>query len=138
HCLRHIAGTIKQKLPEDIDQRMEQTEKAYEQLWDNYTGQYYSRNFVTHKLIKEPTIATLMPLYSGAISHERAEQLVMLLKNKHQFGAKFPVPSVPLNSTWFNPLAYWQGPSWVNTNWLIIDGLKRYNFHDEAELLMKQ
>ncbi|MGZ6005320.1 MAG: MGH1-like glycoside hydrolase domain-containing protein [Candidatus Saccharimonadales bacterium] len=138
HCLQHIAATIKETLPHELEQRINQTEKAFEQLWDPYTGQYYSRNFVTHKLIKEPTIATLMPLYSGAISQERADQLVALLKNKHQFGAKFPVPSVPLNSTWFNPLAYWQGPSWLNTNWMIIDGLKKYKFHAEAESLMAQ
>lgn len=138
HCLRHIANTIKESIPEDIEQRMAQSEKSFEQLWDTYTGQYYSRNFVTHKLIKEPSIAALLPLYSGAISQERAKQIVALLKNKHQFGAKFPVPSVPLNSTWFKPLSYWQGPSWLNTNWLIIDGLKRYKFHDEAEQLMAQ
>ncbi len=138
HCLRHIASTIKEPLSDDLKARMSQTEKAFEQLWDTYTGQYYSRNFVTHKLIKESTIATLIPLYSGAISQERAEQLVSLLKNKHLFGANFPVPSVALNSSWFKPLAYWQGPTWLNTNWLIIDGLKRYNFHKEAEQLMAQ
>ncbi len=138
HCLRHISTTIRHSLPNDLEQSMAKTEKAFEQLWDPYTGQYYSRNFVTHKLIKEPTIASLMPLYSGAISQERAVQLVGMLKNKHLFGAKFPVPSVPLNSTWFKPLSYWQGPTWLNTNWLIIDGLKRYKFHDEAEQLMAQ
>lgn len=30
---------------------------------------------------------------------------------------------------------YWQGPAWVNTNWLIIDGLARYGFAAEAEAL---
>ncbi len=136
HCFQHIATTIKQTIPEELEQAMTKSEKAFEQLWDPYTGQYYSRNFVTHKLIKEPTIAALMPLYSGAISQERAKQLVDMLKNKHLYGAKFPVPSVPLNSTWFKPLSYWQGPVWLNTNWMIIDGLKRYKFHEEAEQLM--
>ncbi len=137
HCLEHIATAIKQSLPDELEQSMNKSEKAFEQLWDPYTGQYYSRNFVTHKLIKEPSIASLMPLYSGAISQERAEQLVTMLKNKHLYSARFPVPSVPLNSAWFKPLAYWQGPTWLNTNWLIIDGLKRYKFHDEAQQLME-
>ncbi len=135
HCLRHIASTIRKDLPDELVERMNKTEKSFDQLWDDYTGQYYSRNFVTHKLIKEPTIATLMPLYSGAISQERAEQLVALLNNKHVFGSRYPVATVPLNSTWFHPLAYWQGPTWLNTNWMIIDGLKRYKFHAEAEAL---
>ncbi len=136
HCLRHIASTIRKELPDELKERMNKTEKSFEQLFDPFTGQYYSRNFVTHKLIKEPTIATLMPLYSGAISQERADHLVGLLKNRHLFDAPYPVPTVPLNSTWFHPSGYWQGPSWLNTNWMIIDGLKRYKFHAEAEELM--
>lgn len=138
HCLGQIAKTIRQPLPEDLEKRMAKTEKSFDDLWDPYTGQYYSRNFVTHKLIKEPTIATLLPLYSGGISQERAEQLVSLLKNNHLFGAKYPVPSVPLNSRWFHAHGYWQGPSWVNTNWLIIDGLKRYRFKEEAQALTEK
>ena len=136
HCLRHIATTIKQQFPDELDDHIAKTEKAYEQLWDSYSGQYYSRNFVTHKLIKEPTIATLLPLYSGSISKENAEKLVALLKNKHVFGANYPVPSVPLNSPWFNELGYWQGPTWINTNWLIIDGLKQYGYREEAVWLI--
>lgn len=138
HCLSHITATIKEDLPKELKEQMTKTDRAFEDLWDPLSGQYYSRNFVTHKLIKEPTIAALMPLYSGAISKDRAEQLVALLKNKHQFDSKYPVPSVPLNSSWFKPLAYWQGPTWLNTNWLIIDGLKRYKFNKEAEALIMQ
>jgi len=138
HCLRHIATTIRQELPPELGERMAKTERAYEQLWDGYSGQYYSRNFVTHKLIKEPTIATLLPLYAGSITKERAEHLVGLLHNKHLFASSYPAPSVPVNSSWFEPMDYWQGPTWVNTNWMIIDGLKRYGFHDEAAALIKQ
>lgn len=137
HCLEHIAKSIKQPLPKELLQRMAKTEEAFEQLWDPYTSQYYSRNFVTHKLIKEPSVAALMPLYSGSISQKRAEQLVEALKNKHLFAAKYPVPTVPLNSSWFKALNYWQGPTWLNINWMIIDGLKRYKFHKEAEQLME-
>ena len=138
HCLRAIAKTIKQTIPDELAERMTKSERAFEQLWDGYSGQYYSRDFVTHKLIKEPTIATLMPLYAGIASKERAEQLVSLLKNKHLFGANYPVPSVPLNSPWFKATGYWQGPTWLNTNWLVIDGLRRYGYHEEAELITQK
>ncbi len=133
--LRDIAAHIRKSIPEDLDARMKKTEGALEGLWDAYTNQYYSRNFVTHKLLKEPSIAALMPLYAGTISKDRAEQLVRMLENQHLFGAHFPVPSIPINSPWFKPTAYWQGPVWVNTNWLIIDGLKRMGYKDHAEAL---
>lgn len=133
--LKAIAKTLRTDLPDTLTESMSKTESALEELWDPYAGQYYSRNFVTHKLLKEPSIATLMPLYAGCLNPERAAQLVKLLENKHLFGPAYPVPSVPANSAWFNPVAYWQGPTWVNTNWLIIDGLKRSGYKDHAAAL---
>jgi glycogen debranching enzyme len=134
-CLGEIAEFIKEDLPADLVLSMQRTETALEQLWDPYSGQYYPRDFVTHTLIREPSIATLLPLYAGTISKERADQLVRLLENQHVFGVDFPVPSVPPNSAKYDDLRYWQGPAWVNTNWLIIEGLKRFGYHDHATAL---
>lgn len=133
--LQSIAETLKRELPDELAISMKRTEDVLEQLWDPYTGQYYSRNFVTHNLLKEPTIAALMPLYAGTISKERAKQLVKMLENQHMFGTHYPVPSVPKNSDWFKPMGYWQGPAWLNTNWLLIDGLKRMGYADHAAAL---
>ncbi len=133
--LREIAKSLRQELPEELVKHMAKTEKTFEELWDPYTGQYYSRDFITHRLLKTPSIATLLPLYAGSISQERADQLVKLLEDDHVFGPAYPVPSVPLDSSWFHSKLYWQGPSWVNMNWLIIDGLKRYGFKDHAAAL---
>ena len=133
--LKDIAKTAGQDLPEYLVDDMAKTEAALEQLWDESSGQYFSRSFVSHKLIEEPTIATLLPLYAGSITKDRAAHLVQLLKRRRLFSTSWPVPSVPLTSSYFDPYKYWQGPTWVNTNWLIIDGLKRYGYHDEAKVL---
>ncbi len=133
--LQTIAKDIGHTIPENLLQKMQRSKLALEQLWDESTSQYYSRSFVGHKLITEPTIATLLPLYAGNISKERAEQLIKLLRDKKKFALKWPIPSVPQTSSFFNPFKYWQGPTWINTNWLIIDGLKRYGFNKEAEEL---
>ena len=133
--LKDIAKTIKKELPAGLRESMKKAEAALEQLWDPYAGQYFSREFVNHRLLKTPTIGTLLPLYSGAIDEKRAKKLVKMLEDEKLFCATYPVPSVPVNSPWFNPVGYWQGPTWVNTNWLIIDGLKRYGFDDHAAAL---
>jgi hypothetical protein len=133
--LRDIATALREELPEELEHHMSKTEKALEQLWDPYSGEYYSRDFVTHRLLKTPSIATLLPLYAGTISKDRAAQLVKLLESEQAFGPAFPVPSVPVSSSWFHPRLYWQGPAWVNMNWLIIDGLQRYGFKDHAAAL---
>lgn len=133
--LTKIALTINKELPKELLAQMKKSEAALEQLWDPYSNQYYSRHFTTHKLIKEPSIATLLPLYAGCISKERAALLVKHLENQHIFGPAYPVPTVPINSSWFKELGYWQGPAWINMNWLIIDGLKRNGFKDHAQAL---
>lgn len=133
--LAEIAKTIGETLPADLVAATSSTEQALDQLWDEASGQYYSRSFISHKLIEQSTVSTLLPLYGGCISQERAARLVGLLKSPRQFGLSWPVPSVPRSSPFFNPVKYWQGPSWININWLIIDGLQRYGFAKESEVL---
>ena len=130
-----IAKVVRHELPETLLHNMKKSEHALNDLWDEYAKTYWSRDFVTHRLLKQPSIASLMPLYAGCISKERAEHLVRQLENEHVFGPAFPVPSVPLDSADFDPDRYWQGPSWVNTNWLLIEGLKNYGFEDHAAAL---
>lgn len=137
--LKTIAKSIGHDVPEWLRERAHKgREHLQDKLWDTYSGQFYSRNFVTHKLIKEPSIATLLPLYSGAIKPERAELLVKLLKNKKAYWGKYPVPSVPFNSDKYKETGYWQGSTWVNTNWLIIRGLQRYGYEKEARELTEK
>ncbi len=130
-----IARSVRLKLPDELEANMHKTEVALEGLWDPYAKSYWSRDFVTHRMLKQQSIATLMPLYAGSVSKERAAELVAKLENQNVFGPDFPVPSVPLDSPFFDPERYWQGPTWVNTNWLIIEGLKQYGYHDHAAAL---
>lgn len=135
--LIHIAKTIRADMPKDLLDAIAKTPEALEELWDPYGEAYYSRDFVTHRLLKEPSIATLLPLYAGTISKERAALLVHSLENEHIFGPAYPVPSVPLSSPWFDAQRYWQGPTWFNTNWLIAEGLTRYGYKEHAEALIE-
>ncbi|HSX31049.1 MAG TPA: trehalase family glycosidase [Candidatus Saccharimonadales bacterium] len=133
--LQEIANAVHYELPSHLIENIEKSNHALESLWDEYAKCYWSRDFVTHRLLKQPSLANLMPLYAGTISKERAKVLVQQLENDQKFGPAYPVPSVPLDSADFDPDRYWQGPTWLNTNWLIIDGLERYGFHDHAAAL---
>lgn len=133
--LEAIGTSIRREIPDDLAENMQKTRKAFDELWDPYAEQYFSRDFVTHNLIKEPSIASFMPLYAGCVSQERAKTIVKQLENEQLYGTTYPVPSVPVSSPWFDAKRYWQGPTWVNTNWLIIDGLRRYGFDDHADAL---
>jgi hypothetical protein len=133
--LIEIANFLGKKLPKDLLKSIHQSEEELDKLWDEYAEEYYSRDFVSHRLLKQSSIGSFMPLYSGKIKKDRASRIVGSLENEHRFGTVFPVPSAPLDSNWFQADRYWQGPTWVNTNWLIIQGLKRYGFNDHADAL---
>ena len=130
--LKEIAKDCGEHIPEYLLERFELAEIALEALWEPGTQSYYSRDFITHKLLPEQSVGALLPLYSGAISKERADVLVTRMKEVSEFWPAHPVPSVPLNAPEFNPVRYWQGPAWININWLLIDGLRRYGYIDEA------
>jgi neutral trehalase len=133
--LRDIAKESRIKLPKELTEKMKLSEISLEELWDEQFSLYLSRDFITNKLLKEPTIASLMPLYAGTISKDRADKLVKILSSSNSFWLKFPVPTVPRNFRGFEANRYWQGPTWINTNWLLIDGLNRMGYENEANAL---
>lgn len=135
--LERIAQTLGKELPGKLSNSIEKAESALEQLWDDEERLFYPRNFYNQKSIQIPSIGALLPLYSGSISKERASDLVKTLKDNGKFNLKYPVPSVPKNSPDFNKQRFWQGPTWVNTNWFIIKGLEQYGYQKEADDLRK-
>ena len=134
-ALEAIAGTLDQPLPPELTERFRTTERALDDLWDHTDRQYYSRNAVTGELIRVPTIATFLPLWSGTLPAARAKQLVEQLRDPARAWPRFPVPSVPLDSPQFEEAGYWKGPTWVNTNWIIVEGLRAHGEHELAESL---
>jgi hypothetical protein len=133
-----IADELQQPLPATLTEHARRTDTALDELWDEPSGQYYSRNAVTGALIEVPTIATFIPLWAGIPTPERAARLIALLRRPESFWPRFPVPSVPLDSPEFREAGYWKGPTWVNTGWLIVEALREYRHAEVAEELRQR
>jgi hypothetical protein len=74
--------------------------------------------------------------------HGQDAQLVNLLLVFHltdpvQFWPRYPVPSVALDDPAYDPNRIWGGPTWVNENYLLIEGLGRSGFPDVARALRR-
>lgn len=128
-----IAKEIGEKLPKLTAQAYARGVQALDELWDEETGQYYCKNYLTGELVKVSNIATFLPLYAGKLPTSRVKALMEHLHDPLRFGSDFPVPSTPLDSPYFKPTCYWQGPVWVNTNWLVMQGLRQNGQTKEAE-----
>jgi len=55
----------------------------------------------------------------------RVDSLVKAMTSP-RYWPRFGVASVPADDPGFLPRCYWQGPVWININWLLADGLERY------------
>jgi hypothetical protein len=137
-ALEHISADLDEALPVALVDQFRSTERALEMLWDDATEQYYPRNAVTGELIRVPTIATFLPLWSGSLPAARAAPLIERLRHPTQYWPSFPVPSVPLDSAQFEAAGYWKGPTWVNTNWIIVEGLRAHGELELAESLRQR
>jgi len=130
--LTELARELGREIEPELDRRFRSTEAALEELWDEPTGQYYSRNAGTGELLDIPTVATFLPLWAGTASPPRVTRLLGLLQEPSSFWPRFPVPSVPTDARQFDDDRYWKGPTWVNMNWAIIEGLRRSGATDVA------
>ncbi|HZR12713.1 MAG TPA: trehalase family glycosidase [Acidimicrobiia bacterium] len=135
-CLRDLCARLGTPLDGDLARDATRTDAALEMLWDDTRGRYCSRDALTGELLDAATIAALLPLACDVPS-ARVERLVSLLKAPG-FAPRHPVPSVPTDAPGFDPERYWQGPTWVNTNWILVRALDRHGEHARARQLARQ
>ena len=105
--------------------------------WDDEAGAFFDLSGVAEKPVKVVTISSLMPLILDDLPRRYVERLVdEWLTSPDHFWLPYPVPSVPASDPKFmpgNPRGFiWRGPSWMNTNWFLVHGLRRHGYHDLA------
>jgi hypothetical protein len=122
-----------------LEERAQKTAHAInEKLWDEQHGIYLDFDLASGRLLQVYVTPNFVPLYSGIPGEERARRMVESLQNTG-FGLSdenvMPVPSYDRYGFAFLPTQYWRGPIWVNINWFLMRGLKRYGYEEQAERL---
>lgn len=110
-------------------------------LWHEEHGMFDAFDLVSGKLIEVDSAAAFMPLYAGAPTREQAEKLYSNLNTAsfcalHQ-GNCFTIPNYDTRKDDFDRTNYWRGPIWVNINWMLAHGLRRYGYTLKADSLQK-
>jgi hypothetical protein len=106
-----------------------------EWLWNDAQGFYVDYD-VDHQCQSEILAsAGFLPLICGAPSPSQAARLAAHLENPATFKTPLPVASIALSCEKYYAKDMWRGPVWININWLIVMGLKRYGYDREAGLL---
>lgn len=118
-----------------------QTNHALNQkLWNEDRGLYVSYDRVHGCQVPISTAGGLLPLFCGAPDADRAARIADLLQSPSFAGtAENPAylcPSTALDEPGFDPCRYWRGPVWININWMLIRGLRRYQKAELAERVL--
>ena len=104
-----------------------------ERLWDEASGFYYDRQ-VGGARSTVKAVSGFLPLWAGVATPEQAARLVEHVRDPNEFWAPFPLPSVALDDPAHSE-DMWRGSTWINTNYFVIQGLRRYGYAELAEEL---
>jgi glycogen debranching enzyme len=106
-------------------------------LWNARQDVFQALDLRRDQLSSAITVGGIVPLLDPGLDHDQLSALHRLLLSEHfdlqdmQFG----VPSNDLRSPTFDARLYWRGPSWVNVNWLLWNGLRLHGYTEEADLV---
>jgi len=112
-----------------------------DECFDAGSGLYFDVDVSSGKMLMNPSITCLMPIALRNIEKERCEQIIHHLQNINEFWLNFPIPSVPASNPDFvaeDQRYLWRGPTWINTNWLIVEGLRRHGYNELADSIAEK
>lgn len=113
-----------------------------EYMWDTETHFYYHIDRVNHTFsfnrpddLKRQEIIGFLPLWAGVANQEQSNYLVEQLTDTDKFWRNYGVPTLSAEDPYYDPMGYWNGPVWVQWEYLIFRGLLDYGFVAQAESL---
>ncbi|MCK4826026.1 hypothetical protein KA005_60320, partial [bacterium] len=120
-------------------QRMQTINNTF---WDEQTSFFYHVDITDHDFtfnsaddLKRQEIIGFLPLWANSATEEQAEELVQVLIDPDKFWRVYGIPSLAADDSYYNPEGYWNGPVWVQWQYLIFRGLINYGYYDQAEQL---
>jgi putative isomerase len=99
-------------------------------MWDAEAGLFWATRLLNgaRAPVRARTPFNLFPLITGRMPPDIAARLVAHLTDEKQFWPRYPVPTVALDDPKHNPLQMWRGPTWINVNYLLVEGLQRSGY----------
>ena len=108
-------------------------------MWDKESGFYYNVNKIDHSFtfkykndLKIKEIIGFLPLWAGIADKNQAEFLLQHLTDKEEFCRNYGIPTLSADENYYNPIGYWNGPVWIQWQYLIFRGLLDYGYKEEA------
>lgn len=130
------------KLLDKQDEMLEWEKKAKvrkrtmnELMWDKLRGLYYDYNYVKEKRGNISSLAAYYTMWAGMADGKHAQAMVKALRRFEQKGGLATTDDLPIQQYVINNLpTQWAYPNgWAPLHLLVIQGLERYGYHEDAE-----
>jgi glycogen debranching enzyme len=120
-------------LAAELTARAERTQAALvARCYDDEAGAFFDLAGAGERPLRTMTITALAPLALPTLDRAIVGRLVDHVRDPEGFGLPYPVPSVSKREPTFMPRNargfIWRGPTWINSNWLIAEGLRAHGF----------
>ena len=102
-------------------------------MWSSKHSIYFDWDLVADSPIDAHVAAGFTPLFAGVPDDEQAGKIGERLDSNSfcRLGHDcLAVPSYDKEKPGYTPNRYWRGPIWININYMLYHGLKRYGLDD--------
>jgi len=108
-----------------------------ELMWSQSRGFYYDYNFVKERRGNISSLAGFFPLWAGMLDDKKAKKLIGALGRFENKGGLSTTDNQPVSQLVPGSLpTQWAYPNgWAPLEFLIIQGLQRYGYHEDARRL---
>lgn len=103
-------------------------------MWSELRDLYYDYNYVKGKRGSVSSLASFYPMWAGMVDKNRAKDMVKVLRRFENKGGLSATDAQPLNQfVPGNVPTQWAHPNgWAPLHYVVIKGLQRYGYHDDA------
>ncbi len=108
-----------------------------EKLWDEHACQYHAYDLDQERILPVATLAGILPLAAEIPTQEQAEKILKRLENSPWKTEKTEglYLSCRQDAQFADFRSGWLGPAWLPLNWMMHQGLLRYDHTDAAQQL---
>lgn len=149
-CCYADAWRVLSKLADNINPELSQeckkfnqfySQKIVEKAWDTEHQQFISFYHVKGKEYPSyhETVQSLFPLLLDDLPSKIHDILIKKIQDPEKFGLPYPIPSTAKSDSAFDSEKsnlLWRGPSWGNTNWMVMEGLLKHNDTEVANHIL--
>jgi alpha,alpha-trehalase len=109
-------------------------------MWDRTRGFFYDYNYVKKRRGLVNSLAGFYPLWAGIATPAQAKRLVKSLTNFEHRGGLSTTDVMPMNHRVPGAVpTQWAYPNgWAPLHLLVVSGLEKYGYHEEAERLARK